>query len=167
MRGFTLIELLVVMAILSLVAFVVITNAPEPRSDLRREADKFALGLRLADEAATLSGRPVRLRIVDDSYFFEKYNGGRWDGNVSSKFPSSVKLSRNIQMSVQEQNLILQNERVPDQNQLNDPEIDQKIILMDPAGLPPTIETEFKQRNRVWIVRRDADGIISVARGRR
>jgi|GEM_PF-5012813 len=166
MRGFTLIELLVVMTILALAAIVVVINAPAARTDVRTSAERFALSLRIADDEAALSGRAMRLVIEENRYFFEQYGGGEWQAAPVGNFPAVVEMPNNVLLTATMESSVADNEaRLLRPTQEKTDEKSQKMLI-DPAGLPAVLTTEFAQNNNRWIVTRNERGEVSIERAR-
>lgn len=76
--GFTLVELLVVMAVIGVAATAVVLSIPDRRPSVLAEAEVFAARLALAREEAVLSNRTVAVRLSEDGYRFESYDGVSW-----------------------------------------------------------------------------------------
>ncbi|WP_269716781.1 GspH/FimT family pseudopilin [Caulobacter sp. NIBR2454] len=76
--GFTLVELLVVIVIIGLLGSVVVMTAPDLSPRLSTEAERLGARLRLAQEEALVSNRPIRARITAQGYSFERWNAGAW-----------------------------------------------------------------------------------------
>ncbi len=77
-HGFTLVELMVVIAIIGLAAATVVLAMPDPRGDLRADAERFAARARAAQDAAVIEAHDVALLVRADGYGFQSYDHGRW-----------------------------------------------------------------------------------------
>lgn len=76
--GFTLVELMVVMAILGLASAAVVLAMPDPRGDLRGDAERFAARARAAQDAAVIEARDMALSVDGGGYSFARLDHGRW-----------------------------------------------------------------------------------------
>jgi general secretion pathway protein H len=76
--GFTLVELMVVVAILAVLSTVVIVNMPDPRGDLRAEAERLAARTAAVRDAAIVEGRSTALVVGPTGYGFSRRQGGQW-----------------------------------------------------------------------------------------
>lgn len=76
--GFTLVELMVVIAIVGLLTGAVVLAMPDPRGDLRHEAERFAARARAAQDAAVIEARETALWVTADGYGFEQRDRGGW-----------------------------------------------------------------------------------------
>ena len=77
-RGFTLVELLVVMTILGLACSVAALALPKPGNHVRREAERLAARIHVAQQQAVLQNRPVALVVTATGYAFERRTAGVW-----------------------------------------------------------------------------------------
>ncbi len=77
-RGFTLVELMVVMAIIGLASAAVVLAMPDPRGDLRADAERFAARAHAAQDAAVIEARDMALWVRAGGYGFERYERGHW-----------------------------------------------------------------------------------------
>ncbi len=167
MRGFTLIELLIVMAILAMVSLAVVVNAPTARPPAQDAAERFALALTVADDAVTISGRPLRLVVSDNTYFFETYAAGDWTPAPLGRLPVVTVLPPGVALAVETDSPVKDNEerllsRAADRGEGGDDDEGRRIVMIDPAGLPATISAVFYGARRQWIVRRDAMGEVAI-----
>lgn len=76
--GFTLIELLVVLAIIGMAGAAVALAMPDPRGDLRQEAERLAARVRAAQDAAVIEARDMALWIGPSGYGFERREREGW-----------------------------------------------------------------------------------------
>ncbi|MEO0879464.1 MAG: prepilin-type N-terminal cleavage/methylation domain-containing protein [Pseudomonadota bacterium] len=167
MRGLSLIELLVVLLVLSLAAFVAISNAPRLASDVETEAERFAVRLRIVEDAAAISARPVRLVHEPGRYVFEEYASPDWRPISLGAATAETLLPRGVSLTVASDRVIADNEaRLLDRGRARDRGGPQFVVL-DPAGLPQTIRAEFSERGRRWSVVRTNTGAVEVRRMRR
>jgi general secretion pathway protein H len=77
-QGFTLVELMVVIAIVGLLTGAVVLAMPDPRGDLRHEAESFAARARAAQDAAVIEAREMALWVTADGYGFEQRDRRGW-----------------------------------------------------------------------------------------
>ncbi|WP_380877386.1 type II secretion system protein GspH [Sphingomonas sp. DBB INV C78] len=77
-HGFTLVELMVVIAIIALLTGAVVLAMPDPRGDLRTEAERFAARARAAQDAAVIEAREMALWVSTDGYGFEQRDRRGW-----------------------------------------------------------------------------------------
>ena len=77
-HGFTLVELMVVIAIIGLLTGAVVLMMPDPRGDLRQEAERFAARARAAQDAAVIEARETALWVSTDGYGFEQRDRRGW-----------------------------------------------------------------------------------------
>lgn len=76
--GFTLVELMVVLAIMAVLSAAVVVNMPDPRGDLRLEAERLAARAAAARDAAIIEGRSTALTIGPGGYAFSRRANGAW-----------------------------------------------------------------------------------------
>jgi general secretion pathway protein H len=77
-RGFTLVELLVVLAIIGLSGAAVMLAIPDPRGNLRDDAERFAARAHAAQDAAVIEARDMALWVSSSGYGFERRERGKW-----------------------------------------------------------------------------------------
>ncbi len=77
-HGFTLVELMVVLAIIGLVSGAVVLAMPDPRGDLRADAERFAARAHAAQDKAVIEARAIALLVSSDGYGFERRDHGTW-----------------------------------------------------------------------------------------
>nr|WP_232455617.1 GspH/FimT family pseudopilin [Sphingomonas sp. KC8] len=77
-HGFTLVELMVVIAIIGLLTGAVVLMMPDPRGDLRQEAERFAARARAAQDMAVIEARETALWVSADGYGFEQRDRRGW-----------------------------------------------------------------------------------------
>jgi len=77
-HGFTLVELLVVLTIISLSGAAVMLAIPDPRGNLRDDAERFAARAHAARDAAVIEARDMALWVNSAGYGFERREGGKW-----------------------------------------------------------------------------------------
>lgn len=77
-HGFTLVELMVVLAIIGLLTGAVVLMMPDPRGDLRQDAERFAARARAAQDAAVIEAREMALWVSTDGYGFEQRDRRGW-----------------------------------------------------------------------------------------
>lgn len=76
--GFTLVELMVVLAILAVMSAAVLVNMPDPRGDLRADAERLAARAGAARDAAIIEARPTALVLGPAGYAFSRHERGAW-----------------------------------------------------------------------------------------
>ena len=76
--GFTLVELMVVVAILAVASAAVIVTMPDPRGDLRGEAERLAARAGAARDLAIVEGRSTALVLSPSGYGFSQRRLGAW-----------------------------------------------------------------------------------------
>lgn len=76
--GFTLVELMAVVAIIGVASAAVVLAMPDPRGDLRRDAERLAARASAARDAAIIEARPTALILGPAGYGFSRRQGGRW-----------------------------------------------------------------------------------------
>lgn len=76
--GFTLVELMVVIAIIAVMSAAVIMVMPDPRGDLRTEAERLAARAGAARDAAIVEARPTALLLGPAGYGFSRRERGAW-----------------------------------------------------------------------------------------
>ncbi len=166
MRGFTLIELLIVMAILASVSLAVVMNAPTARPPAQEAAERFAFALTVADDAAAISGQPLRLVVADNTYFFERYGAGEWTPVPLGKLPAVTILPPGVAFTLATESPVKDNEERLLSREAEeagrDENDERRIVMIDPAGLPATVNAVFSGPRRRWVVRRDAMGEVAI-----
>ncbi|AGH47794.1 general secretion pathway protein H [Sphingomonas sp. MM-1] len=77
-HGFTLVELMVVIAIIGILTGAVVLAMPDPRGDLRDQAERFAARVRAAQDAAVIEAHEMALWVTADGYGFERRERRGW-----------------------------------------------------------------------------------------
>jgi general secretion pathway protein H len=77
-RGFTLVELMVVLVIIGLTSVVVMLAMPDPRGELRHDAERFAARIHAAQDKAIVDARDMALVVDPAGYAFEQRARGGW-----------------------------------------------------------------------------------------
>lgn len=85
-RGFTLVELLVVLAVIGLSSAAVVLAMPDPRGDLRADAERFAARAHAAQDAAIVEARDMAMWVSHAGYGFERREGGQWRAVTEKPF---------------------------------------------------------------------------------
>lgn len=85
-RGFTLIELMVVLVVMSLAAGAVVLAMPDPRGELRHDAERFAARVSAARDKAIVDSRDMALIVDAGGYAFEHRQRGRWMAETEPAF---------------------------------------------------------------------------------
>lgn len=76
--GFTLVELMVVVAIIGVLSAAVVVNMPDPRGDLREDAERLAARAGAARDAAIVEAKPTALTLGPAGYGFSRRERGTW-----------------------------------------------------------------------------------------
>ena len=76
--GFTLVELMVVVAIMGMLSAAVVMVMPDPRGDLRHEAERLAARAGAARDAAIIEAKPTALLLGPAGYGFSRRERGAW-----------------------------------------------------------------------------------------
>ena len=69
---------MVVVAILGVLGAAVVVNMPDPRGDLRAEAERLAARANAARDAAIIEGKSTALVVGPGGYAFSRRTGGAW-----------------------------------------------------------------------------------------
>ena len=69
---------MVVLAIIGLVSGAVVLAMPDPRGDLRHDAERFAARAHAAQDKAVIEARAIALLVTSDGYGFERRERGVW-----------------------------------------------------------------------------------------
>ncbi len=77
-RGFTLVELMVVVAIIATMSTAVMVAWPDPRGDLRHEAERLAARAGAARDMAVIESKPTALIFGPAGYGFSRRERGAW-----------------------------------------------------------------------------------------
>jgi len=77
-RGFTLVELLIVLVLLALAASAVVLTLPSPAATVRDDAERFAVRLNAARDAAVIGGRAMQVSVSPSGYAFARRDGAVW-----------------------------------------------------------------------------------------
>lgn len=77
-RGFTLVELMVVITIIGLMSAAVVLAMPDPRGDLRQEAERLAARAGAARDDAIVEAKPIALLVGPAGYSFSRRTSGTW-----------------------------------------------------------------------------------------
>jgi general secretion pathway protein H len=85
-HGFTLVELLLVLAIIGLSSAAVMLAMPDPRGNLRDDAERFAARAHAAQDAAVIEARDMALWVSSSGYGFERRERGRWQPLTQKPF---------------------------------------------------------------------------------
>jgi len=140
--GFTLIELMVVLMIMGLAAGAVVLAMPDPRGDLRHDAERFAARLHAARDKAILDSRDMAVVVDAYGYSFEHRARGRWIPEGEKAF-AAVRWSEGAQAIVGTAG----NGRA----------------VLDATGLAEPIDVALLRDAARVSIRMDADGAIRVA----
>ncbi|MEM9169865.1 MAG: GspH/FimT family pseudopilin [Pseudomonadota bacterium] len=158
-RGLTLIELLVVMAIVGFAVGVVAMNAPPTRAPERDAAERFALLLARAHDAAAVSGRPMRLVVSDTSYAFEEYAPPAWAPARFGRLAAERDAPRGVRFSVEAAEPLGDNAARLAGGGLLSGGVDRtdgddaaQRIVIDPAGPPRAFRATFKGARAAHVV---------------
>lgn len=76
--GFTLVELMVVVAIIGVLSAAVVVNLPDPRGDLRVEAERLAARAAAARDSAIVEAKSTALTLGPTGYGFSRRERGTW-----------------------------------------------------------------------------------------
>jgi general secretion pathway protein H len=69
---------MVVLAIIGLVSGAVVLAMPDPRGQLRHDAERFAARARAAQDKAVVEARDIGLLVSAQGYGFERRDHGAW-----------------------------------------------------------------------------------------
>jgi type II secretion system protein H len=140
--GFTLVELMVVLAIIGLVSGAVVLAMPDPRGDLRTDAERFAARAHAAQDKAVIEARSIALLVSADGYGFERREQGRWALLTEKPFEQH-RWARGATALVGEAG--------------------QARALFDPTGIVEPMDVTLVRDAARVTVRIDADGTLHVA----
>lgn len=150
-----------VLSILAFVSALVALNAPPARSGAGEEAERFAARLRAAWEDAVFSGAPAGIALTPRSYKVERYVGGQWRLEPSSRRFSERALDQGVSLTVALKEGAGANER----REAGEEEI--KRIVLDPIGAMTPFTVEFADSRGRWRVMSGDNEEILVERVRR
>lgn len=77
-KGFTLVELLIVLVLAGLAASAVVLTLPGPAATVHDDAERFAVRLGAARDAAVVSGRAMQVSVSASGYAFARRDGASW-----------------------------------------------------------------------------------------
>ena len=138
MRGLSLIELLVVLAIVSALVLTAVFNAPSTRSGVQSDAEQFAAILSMAEDAAVVSGRPVRIIFTEAGFRIEEYVSPEWRAKRLGAMSANVALTRGTNFSVDLKDPFTDNEKEQRRSFLRSAatqDDEQKSLLIDPRWI--------------------------------
>ena len=140
-HGFTLVELMVVLAIIGLVSGAVVLAFPDPRGDLRADAERFAARAHAAQDKAVIEARDIGLLVSSDGYGFERRDRGVWRTLTDKPFEQRH-WAKGATALVGEAG--------------------QARALFDPTGLVEPLDVTLMRDNARVTVRIGADGTVRV-----
>lgn len=158
--GLTLVELLVVLTILAFAASVVILNAPPSRPPARDAAERFAVRIQSALDAAVVEGGAWRLEVQSSEYRIARYDGAQWTSVVRENaardgFSFRVELAE----AAADNSLALDGER-----QGENGEEEWFVAPLDPFAGGLDVNAHFESRRGDWTVAIGPEGAVKVTR---
>ncbi len=141
--GFTLVELMVVLAIIGLVSGAVVLAMPDPRGDLRADAERFAARAHAAQDKAVIDARDIALLVSSEGYGFERRERGVWTLITEKPFDQRRWTKGATAL-------------VGDAGQARS--------LFDPTGLVEPLDVTLVRDSSRVTVRIEADGTVHVAK---
>jgi len=76
--GFTLVELMIVLAIAGIAATAVVLSLPNPAATVRDDAQRFAVRLNAARDAAVIRGQAMQVVVSPSGYAFARRERAGW-----------------------------------------------------------------------------------------
>lgn len=139
--GFTLIELMVVLMIMGLAAGAVVLAMPDPRGELRHDAERFAARIHAARDKAIVDARDMALLVDANGYAFEHRDRSSWVAETEPVF-APMRWSEGAQAIVGTAG--------------------RGRAILDATGLAEPVDVTLLRDGSRVRVRMDADGTIDV-----
>ena len=132
--GFSLIEILAVLAILSLIATIIVVNAPTGRNDAQRDALSFAMVLQHAVQHASISATPLRVEFDAGKYVISEFSNGAW--RPATHAPQVSTTHSVVQLEMDSANGLIDNQRILS-SVSTEGEAAQYVIIDPISGMAP------------------------------
>ena len=84
--GFTLVEMMVVLVIIGLASAAVVLMMPDPRGQVRTEAERFAARALAVRDDSIVQGRDTAIVVTAAGYSIEHRAHGRWEAAKDRAF---------------------------------------------------------------------------------
>lgn len=165
-RGFTLIEIMVVIVIIGFLAsMAVLSSGTDPLRQLKQEAQRIAIIIRLAEDEALLQGKEYGLKLAKDSYQVVTFNETtkRWQSTADTSAFKHHRLPDNATLSLQSEGnkislqALFSGKEKEQQNTENDPLKPSLLILSSGESTP--FEIHFSSPDSTSYITLSGDGL--------